>query len=269
MMLKPRVERLRRRLTKDVRHTLRPTRRWLLPGLFAVAMIGVAMTHSHAKKSVSKGYDITPTGLTPHYPKGYECSPLTSLYASMIDVDGGPRDVAHSGVDGGRLGEPVLAPAPGKIIRIWEADWGWGDEGALLVLHTRKELNLESGPPYYFSAYYHLKFSDLKVFAEGDRIERGQKIGKVYRPGGRSFYLPEVHLEVYEVDDPKANTWSLNELAREYWENKTSRLIDPLYLMALDTPPDDEGRVTVQPYDPHRNYATFKGFSYFLPCRKK
>ena len=38
-----------------------------------------------------KGYDITPTGPSLAYPAGYECSPLTSLYASWIDVDGSMR----------------------------------------------------------------------------------------------------------------------------------------------------------------------------------
>ena len=33
-----------------------------------------------------KGYEVTATGLTPDYPAGYECSPLTSLYASWTDV---------------------------------------------------------------------------------------------------------------------------------------------------------------------------------------
>ena len=58
-----------------------------------------------------KGYDITKTGLTPRYPSGMSCSPLTSFYASWDDVDGTRRDEAHSGVDGGRLGDAIIAPA--------------------------------------------------------------------------------------------------------------------------------------------------------------
>ena len=227
------------------------------------------MPRAHAKKSVLKGYDITPTGLTPVYPDNFDCSPLTSLYASMIDVDGSTRDSEHSGVDGGRLGEPVLAPAPGTILRIWEANWGWGNEGALLILHTRADFNLTSGPLYYFSAYYHMKLADLAHLTEGNKVERGQRIGKVSKPGGKSFYLPEVHLEVYEVDDPDANRWSVNELGTEYWENSTSRLIDPLYLLSLDMPPDDEGQVMIQPYEHGRDYSRFKGMTYFLPCRRR
>ena len=79
-----------------------------------------------------KGYDIKPTGLRPQYPAGF-CSPLTSLYASWIDVDGTRRTEAHSGVDGGRLDDPILAPGPGTIRAVWQADWGWGNEGALLI----------------------------------------------------------------------------------------------------------------------------------------
>jgi hypothetical protein len=76
-----------------------------------------------------KGYDITETGLRPVYPRDRACSRLTSLYASWIDVDGTRRDEKHSGIDGGRLGDAVLAPAPGTVRRVWVADWGQGHGG--------------------------------------------------------------------------------------------------------------------------------------------
>src|SRR5256885_17138510 len=65
-----------------------------------------------------KGYDITETGLRPRYPSDFLCSPLTSFYASWIDVDGSRRAEPHSGVDGGHLGDAVLAPAPGVVRRV-------------------------------------------------------------------------------------------------------------------------------------------------------
>jgi len=226
-------------------------------------------TAASAKVNVKKGYDISATGLVPVYPDDYVCSPLTSLYASWIDVDGARRDEVHSGIDGGRIGEPVLAPAAGTVRAVWKANWQWGEEGALLIRHSREDLNLSKGPPYYYSAFYHLKFDDVKDFKAGQRIRRGQKIAKVFRPGGKSYYLPEVHLEVYEVADDRALTWDTNKYGAPDWDNGTARLIDPLYLMALHAPPDDDAHVQVTPFDPNFNFDDFPGFSYILPCRRK
>lgn len=93
------------------------------------------------------GYGIVETGLYRIYPRGYSCSRLTSLYASMIDVDGSRRDRPHSGVDGGSLGDAIFAPADGTVKATWLANWGWGEEGALIIRHSRKDLNLRTGPP--------------------------------------------------------------------------------------------------------------------------
>src|SRR5215470_690812 len=179
-----------------------------------------------------KGYDTASTGLQPSYPRDYVCPPLTSLYASWIDVDGTRRKERHSGVDGGRLGDAVLAPAAGKVRRVWVADWGEGHEGAVLLLHTREDLNLMEGPRFYYSEFDHLKYSDVSNLKEGQRIERGERIAQVFRPGGKSVYLPEVHFEVYEVDDDSALTWRVNARGAEFFTNPTSRLIDPLYLLS-------------------------------------
>lgn len=224
---------------------------------------------AQGKLSVKKGYDITRTGLKPSYPEGYDCSPLTSLYASWIDVDGTRRDEVHSGIDGGRLGDAVLAPAPGVVKAVWKANWQWGDEGALLIRHTREDLNLDKGAPYYYSAFYHLKYEDVAGFKAGDEIKRGQKLGNVFRPGGKAKYLPEVHLEVYEVRDDAATVWKTNKYGRPDWDNDTARLIDPLYLMALHDPPDDGVHVVVKPYDAEFDFGDFQGFSYILPCVKR
>lgn len=239
-----------------------------LRALACVAALIALQPAALGKVSVKKGYDITPTGLQPVYPQGYACSPLTSLYASWIDVDGTRRDEVHSGIDGGRLGEPVFAPAPGIVKAVWKANWQWGNEGALLIRHTREDLNIAGGAPYYYSAFYHLKYEDVIRFKAGDRIERGQTLAKVFRPGGKSKYLPEVHLEVYEVRDDDATTWKTNRYHAPDWDNDTARLIDPLYLMALHDPPDDGINVEVKPFDPKFDFDGFQGFSYILPCRK-
>lgn len=215
-----------------------------------------------------KGYGIKETGLIPAYPKGFDCSPLTSLYGSWIDVDGSRRDEIHSGVDGGRLGEPILAPAPGTVRRVWVADWGQGHEGALLMRHTREELNLKDGPNFYYVEYDHLNHADVEGLTEGQRIARGERIANVFRPGGKNFFLPEVHFEVWEVDDDSRLTWKKNEHDTDYFSNPTAHLIDPLYLLSREVLPAQNGEVAVQPFEPKRNYKTFKGFTYFLPCTK-
>ncbi len=213
-----------------------------------------------------KGYDITPTGLTPRDPEGFSCSPLTSLYASWIDVDGSTRDEIHSGVDGGRLNDWVMSPGPGTVRAVWEANWGWGREGALLIVHTRAELGLKSGPPFYYSEFDHLTYAEIKHFQPGQKIARGEPLARVAHPGGKAKYIEEVHWEVWEVNDDSQLEWRVNAKRAKSWTNATARLIDPLYMLALQTPPDENGGVTLTPFEAERDYAGFRGFTYILPC---
>jgi hypothetical protein len=148
-------------------------------------------------------------------------------------------------------------------------EWGQGHEGALLIEHTREDLNLSAGPKFYYSEFDHLKYDDISGMNEGQRIARGQRFANVFRPGGESRYLPEVHLEVYEVGDDKALTWSVSGRGTEYFKNPTARLIDPLYLLSLAVRPNSRLEVPIQPFEPQRDYSAFKGFTYFLPCRKR
>jgi murein DD-endopeptidase MepM/ murein hydrolase activator NlpD len=214
------------------------------------------------------GIDIKATGLFPRYPTDRDCSKLTSLYASRIDVDGSKRDRPHSGVDGGRLGESILAPGNGTIIAAWRANWGWGWEGALLIRHTREELGLMKGPKYYYSEFDHLKFDAVRVMEVGAKVERGEKLATVFRPGGISRYLPEVHWEVWDIDDDDATRWRTNRFNGRYWLNKTGHLIDPLYMLSLDGPLGEDGAVPVPIYDPSANYDDFRGFTYIFACQK-
>jgi murein DD-endopeptidase MepM/ murein hydrolase activator NlpD len=216
-----------------------------------------------------KGYDIASTGLRPSYPKDYACPPLTSTYASWIDVDGSRRKERHSGVDGGRLGDPIVAPAPGTVRRVWMADWGWGREGAVLLRHSREDLHLTDGPLFYYSEFDHLKYSDISNLKEGQRIARGQRLAQVFRPGGKSFYLPEVHFEVYQVGEDKALEWRVNARGMEFFTNRTARLIDPLYLLSLEVRPNARLEAPIQPFEPNGDYREFKGFTYFLECQKR
>lgn len=216
---------------------------------------------------VKKGYDITASALVPVYPDGYRCSPLTSLYASWRDVDGSRRSEKHSGVDGGRLGEEILAPAQGVVKAVWEANWGWGKEGALLVAHTASELNLDDGAPHYYTVYDHLNYRDIAHLKAGQRIARGERLARVYRPGGHAIYLPEVHWEVWEVQSDTL-TWMTNRHGGREWRNPTARLIDPLYMLGLNDPPEDGKSVRIVPFDPEADYERFRGFTYILPCPK-
>jgi murein DD-endopeptidase MepM/ murein hydrolase activator NlpD len=202
----------------------------------------------------------------PAYPAGFRCSPLTSTYASWIDVDGSRRSKPHSGVDAGRLGEPILSPGPGTIRAAWHADWGWGAEGALMIRHTREELNLREGAPFYYSEFDHLKYADVRRFKEGQQIARGEKLADVYRPGGNRNYLPEVHWEVWEVGDDTDFSWSTNKFGGEYWINESARLIDPLYLLYRHTPPGEDGKARIAPFIAGAKYDHFPGFTYILPC---
>jgi hypothetical protein len=213
-----------------------------------------------------EGYDLHKTGLIPRYPDGYNCSPLTSLYASWDDVDGTRRDEVHSGVDGGRLGDPILAPASGEIRAAWKANWGWGEEGALLLRHTREELGLQDGPEFFYSEFDHLRLRDAQSFAEGDPIVRGQQLATVFRPGGNPEYLPEVHWEVWALSDDAATTWHLNKFKGRYWLNPTAHLVDPLYMLSRNLPPRPDGSVLIHPFRSSADYSNFKGFTYILPC---
>lgn len=215
-----------------------------------------------------KGYGITLSGLSPVYPSTHACSPITSTYASWTDVDGDQRDEIHAGLDAGRLDEDVLSPGAGIVVAAWKANWGWGDEGALLILHSREQLNMTDGAPFYYSAFYHLRYGDVSAFFPGQKIERGQNLARVFRPGGKAKYLPEVHWEVWEVDDPNAIKWSNNRYDRADWDNDTAEIIDPLYMLSRNTPPDINGQVMIVPFEAKRDFSRFRGFTYILPCEK-
>ena len=235
---------------------------------FAVAAVAIWGSDILARETERKGYDITETGLVPRYPPGYDCSPLTSLYASWTDVDHSKRTEKHSGVDGGRLGDPILAPGPGIVRAAWKADWGWGNEGALLIRHSAEQIGLSEGPRYLYSEFDHLSYRDVRAFKEGQSIARGQVLARVGRPGGNRQYLPEVHWEVWEVEDDDALTWSTNKHGGQYWTNNSARLIDPLFMLALNSPPAADGSVTITPFVPGTDFSTFRGFTYIFPCRK-
>lgn len=217
---------------------------------------------------MKKGYGVTETGLTPVYPEKYKCSPITSLYASWIDVDGTRRDEIHTGIDVGKLGEWIIAPASGTIRAVWKADWQWGTEGALLIRHDRQDVNVPEGSRYYYSEFDHLNFDEIKDLKIGQKVKRGEKLARVSRPGENSSYLPEVHWEVWEADDDNI-VWKTNRYNALDWWNDTAQLIDPLYMLGLNNPPTDGKNIAITPFVPGKNYSSFRGFTYILPCSPK
>lgn len=236
----------------------------LAPVLLVLVSYGGRLMSSSAEDAALKGYNITMTTLRPKYVEG--CSRLTSLYASWKDVDGSGRDEPHSGVDGGRLGDPIYAPGPGVVRAVWVADWGWGAEGALLILHPADEINMDEGVDSYYSAFYHLDYQELKGIKLGQRIERGELLAHVFRPGGNARYLPEVHWEVYEVRRDEATRWHVNSRQKAYWTNSTAKLIDPLYMLSREPGTLEGTSVTIMPYTQNRSYEDYRGFTYILPC---
>lgn len=237
----------------------------LVLGVIASCHFGVFSLSAQEHLS-QDGYDIVKTGLIPRYPEKLNCSPLTSLYASWDDVDGTRRNEPHSGVDGGRLGDLILAPAPGIVKAVWKANWGWGEDGAVLIRHSKQDLGLPDGPPFYYSEFDHLKYNEIRSIDDRDQIARGQQLATVWRPGGDKDYLPEVHLEVWELDDDSLTTWSVNNFGGRYWKNKTAHLIDPLYMLSRNSPPPADGSVDIRPYSERDDFASFKGFTYIFPC---
>lgn len=99
------------------------------PFLLALARFLLGAPESHAvphHATARTSIDVTPTGLFLRYPAGRDWSRLTLLYASWIDVDNSTRHERHSGADGGRPGEAILAPADGTVIAAWRANLGRG-----------------------------------------------------------------------------------------------------------------------------------------------
>jgi len=214
------------------------------------------------------GIEVEPTGLVPVYPDDYACSPLTSLYASWIDVDGSRRDEQHTGVDGGRIGEWVVAPAPGTIRAVWQSNWGWGWEGSLIIKHTREEAGADEDAALYYSVFDHLDYNEIKHFEVGQHISRGQRLGRVHTPGGVPDYLPEVHWEVWETKRDEIQ-WLTNEHGGLTWYNPTAQLIDPLAMLQIADSSPDSNEVKIVPHAACLSQGDCQGFTYILPCKKK
>ena len=226
-----------------------------------------------ASPALAQGFDpesgIPQGGLHPVFPKGFTCPPITSYYASWLDVDGTRREDVHEGIDLGNWGDAILAPADGTVVAVWATDVSYGPEWNLLISHKAAEMGLD-GDMVYFSEFDHLG-ADVSALHAGQTLERGQKIASVQVPGGVRSYIPETHWETYRLPASRVGEtyWADNGLERGFltWFNPYAVVVDPLSLMALHQ--EDRKKANIIAYDVARNFDNFVGFTYPLACVKR
>ncbi|MEW6164149.1 MAG: M23 family metallopeptidase [Pseudomonadota bacterium] len=141
---------------------------------------------------------IEATGLTPVFPAGFACEPVSSPYGSPTRYDGSRRRMdRNGGLHGGMDitltdGTPLLAVAGGEVIAKGE---GGQLEGNFLWLRIAPE---DSGLPFWtFAKYQHL--SALPTLAVGARVTAGQVValsGGTGTAGGHygAAGYPHLHL---------------------------------------------------------------------------
>jgi murein DD-endopeptidase MepM/ murein hydrolase activator NlpD len=211
--------------------------------------------------------EASPTGLAPVYPEEFVCSPITSPFGSMTDLDLSRRSQPHVGIDLGNPGDVVIAPANGTVRAIWRVQHEWGNDWNVLIIHVPADLNLPKSPVVYFAEFDHLQSDDIAHLKAGDRLRRGDRIGVVRHPGNNSRFRAEVHLEVYEVPANRQNEISWHtDLGFRYWLNPSAQVIDPLYLLAHHQNEIVNGKVEIVPFLPDGDYRDFRGFTYPLFC---
>lgn len=129
----------------------------------------------------TRSAEVHPTGLSPRFPEGVDCAPVSSPYGSPTRYDGSRRpDDRNGGRHGGMdlslaVGTPLLAVADGEVIALGR---GGRMEGNFVWLRIAPEA---SGLPFWtFAKYQHL--DALPNLQPGDRVRRGAPLG----PAGRS-----------------------------------------------------------------------------------
>lgn len=204
---------------------------------------------------------------SPVYPPNMRCSRISSLFGSMLDLDGSKRDTAHTGIDLGVFGDVVIAPADGMIGKIWPVNHGWGTDWNLLIFHTSRDLNLPDSQFIYYTEFDHLQRQDMPNIKAGDRVQQGEKIGIVRHPGNRHQFRAEIHMEVYKL--PLAQhlqtVWR-NDNGFIYWWNPSANLVDPLEMLSKHIAHFTGKGVDIPLFKPATASRRFKGFVYPLRC---
>ncbi|MDO9242723.1 MAG: peptidoglycan DD-metalloendopeptidase family protein [Rhodocyclaceae bacterium] len=99
--------------------------------------------------------------------------------------EGGAGQEANKGIDiAGRLGDPVLAAAPGKVVYVGSGLRGYGN--LVIVRHNAQ----------FLSAYAH---NSRILVKEGQTVARGQKIAEL---GNSDADQPKLHFEVRQQGKP-------------------------------------------------------------------
>ena len=94
-------------------------------------------------------------------------------------------DSGNKGVDiAGRVGDPVLASAPGKVVYSGSGLRGYGK--LVIIKHNKT----------YLSAYAH---NNQILVKEGQTVAKGQKIGEV---GATDADSPRLHFEIRRLGKP-------------------------------------------------------------------
>jgi len=140
------------------------------------------------------------TGLTPVFPAGVECPPISSPYGSKTRYDGSSRNNDHHGYHNGMdisldAGTPVLSVADGDVIHK-------GTAGQLVgsFVWLRYAPQDTGVPNYIFARYQHLdEPSSLNV---GDKVKAGQTVGLGGNTGTTGGHFgsrgyPHLHLVFY------------------------------------------------------------------------
>ena len=112
------------------------------------------------------------------------------LVASFSEADN------RKGVDiAGKLGQPIFASAPGKVVYSGSGLRGYGK--LLIIKHNKT----------YLSAYAH---NDQLLVKEGETVTRGQKIAEM---GNTDTDQVQLHFEVRRLGKPvdPANFLALNK----------------------------------------------------------
>jgi len=186
----------------------------------------------------SRDFKVEATGLTPAFPAGLDCVPISSLYGSPTRHDGSPRvGVRNGGLHGGidltvEEGTPLRAIAAGEVIAKGE---GGRLEGYFLWLRHAPE---DSGQPFWtFAKFQHL--SETSPLALGEKVRMGQVVASAGRSGTVGGYFgpkgyPHLHLSTFfgpSKEFALAGTYS------SMVQGQDARIGDPL-LLYKETPSD-------------------------------
>jgi hypothetical protein len=112
------------------------------------------------------------------------------IYTQPLFTSGPAPRTVHMGVDlGGPAGEPIRAPAPGRVLHAGYNPEA-GDYGYVLVLEHRL------GDRPIWALYGHLSARSLEQSPPGREVEAGGLLGWLGRPEENGGWPPHVHVQL-------------------------------------------------------------------------